>query len=128
MGKPKHSLEGIHSNFLPEVRGNFLDSAPPNFGITFGTIGSSVPKFRGLHPRSFGICFGIVKNIRVLSFFFHVSGPLTGMYYEIIPRNFVKICSFKNITRTNEIISRNFVRIYGFINITGTSGFLVELR
>jgi hypothetical protein len=47
--------------------------------------------------------------------------PNFGMYYEIIPRNFVKIYGFKNITRTNEIISRNLVKIYGFKNITGTT-------
>jgi hypothetical protein len=76
-----------------------------------------------LHPktfRSFGICFSIVKkNYRVLRFFFHVSRPLIwsipskklpkfGMYYEIIPRN--------------------FVRIYCFKSIIGTSFFFAELR
>jgi hypothetical protein len=35
----------VHSNFfLPEVRENFPDSAPPNFGLSFGTIWLN-PKF-----------------------------------------------------------------------------------
>jgi hypothetical protein len=61
------------------------------------------------------------------------------MYYEIIPRNFVKIYGFKILTRTNEIISRNFIRIQkyywnfrlfssNFVNFFFSEKILIEVQ
>jgi hypothetical protein len=78
-----------------------------------------------LHLEAF-IYFSIVKkNCRVLRSLFHFLGPLTwsmplkklpifGMYYKIIPQNFVKIYGFKNITGTSGFFCRTRVIFHFF--------------